>query len=286
MYNNTAELLSSDPLDSNSANDSSTVTLGVEQPEGVTLAIEKTARLGPDTQRLQALTGLVNDIESTLSVEYFIKVTNESEAGGVTNIGVRDLFETDADITFEILEEANVPEGSMFNPASGIWNISRSLEAGEEIELSYTVVFEGVGIITNTAEIISPVNSDPESVDISSMVSLEITTRNELEIGILYNQFSPNADGINDFLKVNNLRKNELGFDELVGINYSIDIYNRYGSLVYEASGLTDVEAWDGTYKGEDVPDGTYFYGLNVTITIEGEPETQKTSKGWIQLIR
>ncbi|MDB4293293.1 gliding motility-associated C-terminal domain-containing protein, partial [Maribacter sp.] len=286
MYSNTAELLSSEPLDSNPSNDSSTVTLGVEQPEGVTLAIEKTARLGPDTQRLQQLTGLVNDVENTLTVEYFIKVTNESEAGMISNISVRDVFETDADITFEILDDANVPEGSTFNTASGIWTINRDFEAGQEIELSYTVVFEGIGLITNTAEIVSPVNPDPESVDISSIVTLEITTRNELEIGILYNQFSPNADGINDFLKVNNLQKNELGFDELVGINYSIDIYNRYGTLVYEASGLTDSKAWDGTWKGKQVPDGTYFYGLNVTIIIEGEPETQKTSKGWIQLIR
>lgn len=287
MYSNTAELLMSDPLDSNPENDSSTVALGVEQPEGINLIVEKTARLGPDTQKLQQLTGLVNDIENTLTVEYFIKVTNKSEQGSIGNIRVRDVFEVDSlsSLTFEIRDSIPAPDGTDFNSTTGLWTINRSLEVDEEIELSYLVVFEGTGTVTNTAQIIAPQETDPEDEDSTSSVTLEITTRNELEIGILYNQFSPNSDGINDVLKVNNLRKNELGFDEAVEINYSIDVYNRYGNLVYEASGLTEPEAWDGTWKGEQVPDGTYFYGLNVTI-IDGEQRETITSKGWIQLIR
>ncbi|QCX01170.1 DUF11 domain-containing protein [Aggregatimonas sangjinii] len=288
MYSNTAQLLESSPDDSNPENDSSTVALGVEQPEGINLVVEKTARLGPDTQRLQQLTGLVNDIENTLTVEYFIKVTNKSEQGSIGNIRVRDAFEVDSlsSLTFEIRDTIPAPDGTDFNSTTGLWTINRSLEVDEEIELSYLVVFEGTGTVTNTAQIIAPQETDPEAADSTSSVTLEITTRNELEIGILYNQFSPNSDGINDVLKVNNLRKNELGLDEAVDINYSIDVYNRYGNVVYEASGLTEPEAWDGTWKGEQVPDGTYFYGLNVTVLNEGEPSETITSKGWIQLIR
>ncbi len=283
-YNNTAELLGSFPLDNNSANDSSTVGLNIDQPEGINLVVEKTARLGPDLQRLQNLTGLINDLENELTVEYFIKVINKSENDAVSNIRVTDIFSNDSGVEFEVTDVV-VPNGSTFNRSSGIWTIDSSLARDEEIELSYTVLFRSIGIVVNTAAIVSssPGESNSGDDDSTSTVTVEITSSNPLEIGILFNQFSPNADGINDVLKVNRLRKNDLGLDELVNINYSIEIFNRYGSLVYEGMNITQEQAWDGTWEGKQAPEGTYFYALNVTI--EGETEI-RTSKGWIQLIR
>jgi len=284
MYTNTAELLASDPLDSNPDNNSSTIALGVEQPEGVNLVIEKTARLSADSERLQNLTGLISGIDNDLRVEYFIKVSNKSLNDAVSNIRVTDVFSNPSNVIFEIIEEV-VPQGSTFDASSGIWTINRQLAIDEEIELSYTVAFRSRGIVVNTAEVTgsSPRESTSEDEDSRSAVTVEVTTRNPLDIGILYNQFSPNADGINDFLEVNRLQQNESGIDTLVNINYDIEIYDRYGSLVYEAMSVTEEEAWDGTWKGKQVPDGTYFYALNVMV--EGETEV-KTSKGWIQLIR
>jgi hypothetical protein len=51
--------------------------------------------------------------------------------------------------------------------------------------------------------------------------------------------------------------------------------------MVYEASGKREDEVWDGSWKGKDAPDGTYFYTMNIDF---GEGAT--TQKGWIQLIR
>ena len=62
------------------------------------------------------------------------------------------------------------------------------------------------------------------------------------------NAFSPNGDGINDELVVGitNLRK------------YSIQIYNRLGTQVFFANNI--FENWKGTFKGNDLPVGVYYY--------------------------
>lgn len=65
------------------------------------------------------------------------------------------------------------------------------------------------------------------------------------------NTFTPNNDSANDefVVNMNNIR------------TYRINIYNRYGVQVYTSGDL--VENWDGTYKNEPVPVGTYYYVIN-----------------------
>ena len=86
-----------------------------------------------------------------------------------------------------------------------------------------------------------------------------------------------------DNLKINLIRINADDTEEEVRVLYNIRIFNRYGNLVYESIGKNTEEIWNGSWKGKDAPDGTYFYNMN--IQIEGEEGT-KTQKGWIQLIR
>lgn len=63
--------------------------------------------------------------------------------------------------------------------------------------------------------------------------------------------FSPNGDGTNDELFVRGW-----GIEELLEFR----IYNRWGEVVFETTDID--EGWDGTYKGEPVPIGTYVYTL------------------------
>ncbi len=42
-----------------------------------------------------------------------------------------------------------------------------------------------------------------------------------------------------------------------------IEIYNRWGNLVYEKTGYDNADGWDGTYNGKPLPVGTYFYIIN-----------------------
>lgn len=70
------------------------------------------------------------------------------------------------------------------------------------------------------------------------------------------NAFSPNGDGINDELVVGvtNLKK------------YSIQIYNRLGNQVFFTNNI--FENWNGTFKGNQLPVGVYYYiilGTNIS---------------------
>jgi len=67
-----------------------------------------------------------------------------------------------------------------------------------------------------------------------------------------YNTFTPNGDGDNDTFYIGNLWKYP---------DNSIKIYNRYGKMVYSANNYDN--SWNGSYLGNDLPTGTYFYILN-----------------------
>ncbi len=82
----------------------------------------------------------------------------------------------------------------------------------------------------------------------------------------IYNGFSPNNDGINDFFVVEGLEDTD---------TEEISIFNRWGNLVFFAKDYQN--NWDGTWNGEDLPDGTYFYVIQVSGTAH---------EGFIQLQR
>ncbi len=282
-YGNTAELLASFPEDNNPANDSATVILPIELPVGVNLILEKTVSLGVGKERLKTVTGLVNGVTSEVEVIYYLKVINKSFQDIVSSIRVSDIFTNDDTVEFEIID-AETPAETSFNQATGVWVINRTLAIDEEIELSYRVAFRGQGVILNTATIEGsvPRESMVQDADSNSTARVEITTANEVGIGILYNQFSPNNDGLNDDLKINFTGRNEQGEDfEIINRIYNIQIFNRYGNLVFEGLNLNTEVVWDGSWKGKDAPDGTYFYTLNIDFG-----EGLEIQKGWIQLIR
>ncbi|NDB34908.1 MAG: PKD domain-containing protein [Flavobacteriia bacterium] len=65
------------------------------------------------------------------------------------------------------------------------------------------------------------------------------------------NVVTPNGDGIND----------ELIFSEIYFKNYSVEIFNRWGHLVYTIEDQTGIAMWDAaTSDGTPVTDGVYFY--------------------------
>lgn len=61
---------------------------------------------------------------------------------------------------------------------------------------------------------------------------------------------TPNFDGKNDLFVVDNL-------DELYPA-CEVTIVNRWGTVVYESKGYKN--PWNGTFKNEDLPMGTYYY--------------------------
>jgi gliding motility-associated-like protein len=66
-----------------------------------------------------------------------------------------------------------------------------------------------------------------------------------------YNVFTPNGDGINDYFEINHSER----FPEM-----QVEVYNRWGSLLYSNKGYDSGSYWDGTTRGKEVPVGTYYY--------------------------
>jgi gliding motility-associated-like protein/uncharacterized repeat protein (TIGR01451 family) len=86
------------------------------------------------------------------------------------------------------------------------------------------------------------------------------------------NVITVNGDGVNDTWEIENIH----GYPHSI-----IEIYNRWGNLVWKAEGYP--KNWDGTNfrNGEVLPDGTYFYIINLHSDVYPEPKT-----GWVQIIK
>ncbi len=75
------------------------------------------------------------------------------------------------------------------------------------------------------------------------------------EIGIwVPNAFSPNGDGVNDYLQVFDIGAKTIDFR----------IFNRWGAEVYHNDQMKDDQGWDGTYKGKDGGTATYVWMAEV----------------------
>jgi gliding motility-associated-like protein len=77
--------------------------------------------------------------------------------------------------------------------------------------------------------------------------------------------FTPNGDGRNDVFEVKG-----------VGIKtYNLQVYSRWGELVYESNSLED--KWNGEYKGTLVPPTTYAYTISYTSMLDADFKLQGT---------
>ncbi|MBO9198668.1 MULTISPECIES: gliding motility-associated C-terminal domain-containing protein [Niastella] len=82
------------------------------------------------------------------------------------------------------------------------------------------------------------------------------------------NAFSPNGDGIHDRWEIKYLNTYP---------GATVELYNRYGQLVYRSAGYS--QSWDGTFNGNPLPVGTYYYIIN--------PKNGRNQlSGYVDLIR
>lgn len=177
----------------------------------------------------------------------------------IFTISVKNL--TSYDIT-EIFIEENIQSGFSFmsyEASHGNYNVQLNqwyipnLPAMKEAKLKIKVKVLPHGDYYNIAKIISSVPNDYVT---SNNFAQFLLKTNCLTI---YNEFSPNNDGKNDYFKIECIENYP---------NNTLRIYNRWGQLVYEKSGYDN--SWNGLSnrksgmikKGEVLPKGTYFYNL------------------------
>ena len=100
-----------------------------------------------------------------------------------------------------------------------------------------------------------------------AMVYIHVLPKPNIEDVVIYNGISPNGDGVNDTWTIKGIE----GFPD-----NEVKIFNRWGDRIRNLARYDNVNVfWDGTNAdGEPVPDGTYYYILEVWGV--------KTFTGWI----
>jgi gliding motility-associated-like protein len=67
--------------------------------------------------------------------------------------------------------------------------------------------------------------------------------------------------------------------------SYLLQVYNRWGQLIFESENPD--EGWDGTYKGELVPGGTYIYSaVFKSYASDLQPQLEVKNRGVVTLVR
>ena len=112
--------------------------------------------------------------------------------------------------------------------------------------------------------------SSTEVVDVN-VVNCVLSAEFRLQI---FNEFTPNNDGFNDFFRVEGITQ----------FNNTVEVYNRYGRMVYKA--INYQNDWDGIAnvnnvlnQGDHLASGTYYYVIQI-------PELDRNMSGWLQLAR
>ncbi|MEO8822035.1 MAG: gliding motility-associated C-terminal domain-containing protein, partial [Ginsengibacter sp.] len=81
------------------------------------------------------------------------------------------------------------------------------------------------------------------------------------------NAFTPNGDGLNDFLYPLNAYKAD---------NLTFRVYNRSGQIIFQTHDWT--RKWDGTFKGEPQDAGVFVWTLQYILRDTGKPVFMKGS--------
>ncbi|PWE00744.1 T9SS type B sorting domain-containing protein [Marinilabilia rubra] len=98
------------------------------------------------------------------------------------------------------------------------------------------------------------------------------------------NAFSPNGDTKNEYFEIKS--------NNSITEESSLEVYNRWGTIVYRSDGKNYANDWDGTSNmssmvsiGEDLPNGVYFYVYTITANVDGKIVNKKFN-GYIELRR
>ncbi|MCH8533848.1 MAG: gliding motility-associated C-terminal domain-containing protein [Flavobacteriaceae bacterium] len=165
-----------------------------------------------------------------------------------------DINDSDTNISW------NLPDGSTQNSSNLTltWN---NINQAESLEGEYSV----------TVTI--------DECEITEFFTFAFTRQDEgegpiIESCVIPEGISPNGDGINDSFDLTFL-------NETLGVE-KLEIFNRYGRKVYEASNYTN-EFFGQDQGGSNLVTGTYFYVIKLR---ESNDSFSRSEKGWLYINR
>ncbi|MBR9915323.1 MAG: DUF11 domain-containing protein, partial [Algicola sp.] len=211
-----------------------------------------------------AITKELDILEPVIGDEVTFTITLSNE-GFVTATGV---------VVTEVIPSGYVfvsaiSTAGVYSEGDGEWTVGQ-LNPGQVEVLEIVVEVLGFGDYLNTASVDQYAGGDDQNEN-----------NNSDSIGVdpicltIYNEFSPNGDGINDFFNIDCIETFP---------NNKLEVYNRWGNIVFEARGYRN--DWEGTSngravlsEGDQLPVGTYYYVID--LGDGSEPRV-----GWLYLNR
>ncbi len=194
-----------------------------------------------------------------------IIVPGVGSSGNSAPIAVADTVMTDLDLELVvtdpqegILSNDSDPDGddiAALEVSNAITDQGGSISIMADGTYSYRPRLGFVGVDTYEYTICD--DADLQLCD-TAIISIEVK---ELPVKV-FDAFSPNGDGINDFWVIQGITRFP---------NNHVQIFNRWGNLVYQVRGYDNTaNVWQGqvtegvVFGKKEVPDGGYFYVINL----------------------
>lgn len=212
------------------------------------------------------ITKTANVLEATLGDTVVFTITAQNLGNTLaTNIVIDEKIPNG----FELVS-SNTLNG-IYDLVLGEWTIP-SMNINESSTLTITVLVVKGENYTNIATLSYLDQIDTNTDNDEDEVTIDFKE----DCLIIYNEFSPNNDGANEFFFIECIDQYP---------NSYLEIFNRWGTKVYEKKGYDNT--WDGTSTGratlkanEKLPVGTYYYSLDL-----GDGKTAPKA-GWLYLNR
>ena len=244
-YVNVAEITASDfadpDSDPNQGIDSDDLSDGnADDDEAVASVIPQTTDI--------VVTKTVDNTTPNIGSQVVFTIT-ASNQGSVeaTNIGIEEILPSGYSLI-----TAQATDG-LYDEISGFWEIPQLGSLGTA-SLQLTVEVLDVNDYLNTASLAFVDQLDTNTANDSAQAEVSPSCLT------VYNEFSPNGDGVNEFFKIDCISRYP---------NNVLQVYNRWGNIVYEKRSYNN--DWDGTstgratvQQGDLLPVGTYYYVLDL----------------------
>ena len=181
------------------------------------------------------------------------EITFTIEVANIGNVTATDIVISEQIPSGYVFISAITTAG-IYSDVSGEWSITQ-LDPDQVEILQITVEVLGIGDYVNTAFVQSSIggidvnlNNDESSASVDPICLT------------IYNEFSPNGDGVNETFVIDCLERFP---------NNKLEVYNRWGNIVYSKKGY--LNDWDGTSNGrslinesDKLPVGTYYYVMDL----------------------
>jgi gliding motility-associated-like protein len=164
------------------------------------------------------------------------------------------------------------------NMTNYVWNIGSGgqiTSGGGSNDSTVTVNWTQLGSNTVSVNYINPSTCNSEENATFNLVVESCVLPADACLTI-FNEFTPNGDGSNEFFFI------------VCAENYpnnKLEIFNRYGNLVYKTRGYKNdwkgVANVNGTFNDNVLPTGTYYY-----IFETGDNTVNQAKSGWLYIMR